>query len=164
MREIILNLGKVALIDTSDYVLLSTFNWFAQPNKNDTGYYAVANISYGHIIYMHRILLGAQEGDFVDHWDYDGLNNQRYNIRICTPQENAVRQRPRIDGTSNYKGVSWNTRTNRWVAGIRVSGTRVHLGYFDTELDAAIAYNLKAAELYPGLAYLNKVTNELFPY
>ena len=42
--------------------------------------------------------------------------------------------------TSQFPGVHWDKRENKWMVRIRLAGRRVHLGYFDVEKDAAEAY------------------------
>lgn len=44
-------------------------------------------------------------------------------------------------GKSLYRGVSWRERAHKWRSNIYVRGTKVELGYFVTELDAAKAYD-----------------------
>jgi AP2 domain len=46
---------------------------------------------------------------------------------------------------SKYHGVRWNREHNRWEARLRFDhGERIHIGYFNRELDAARAYNEEA--------------------
>ncbi len=47
---------------------------------------------------------------------------------------------------SEYLGVSWDTRYNGWRARINVSGMALDLGTFQSELDAAKAFNAAAAK------------------
>lgn len=59
---------------------------------------------------------------------------------------------PQTVGTSRYVGVSLKRGERRWRASI---GKHIHLGYFDTEEEAARAYDTKARELYGDAARLN---------
>ncbi len=43
-----------------------------------------------------------------------------------------LKSKTRSDNTSGIKGVSYNTRRNKWVAYIRFCGTNYFLGYHDT--------------------------------
>jgi len=46
----------------------------------------------------------------------------------------------RRDLSSRLKGVSWDTRSNKWRARSRDQGKQLHIGYYDNEEDAARAY------------------------
>jgi hypothetical protein len=48
---------------------------------------------------------------------------------------------------SRYRGVGFFKRTGKWKAEIKHKKQRYHLGYFETEHEAAVAYNNKAREL-----------------
>lgn len=102
--------------------------------------------------YLHRILLGARPDQEVDHIDGNTLDNRRENLRICTRQENAAaRKFPR--GTSGFRGVSYHC--GKWQASIRVDGTLVYLGRFDSAEDAARQYDDAALEAFGNFAKLN---------
>ncbi|MCP4900073.1 MAG: hypothetical protein GY906_24145 [bacterium] len=46
-----------------------------------------------------------------------------------------------MNGTSWYKGVSFNKARGKWHASIMVDYQSIHLGFFKTELEAARAYD-----------------------
>ena len=60
--------------------------------------------------------------------------------------------------TSRYKGVCFHRSNNKWKAYIAYQGKRYHLGYFETENDAAIAYNNAAIIYHKLFASLNIIT------
>ena len=90
---------------------------------------------------MHRLILGAKEGQCVDHINGDPLDNRKENIRICTLSQNSQNRRQRKDNTSGLKGVSWAKREKKWVSYIRSGGKHLWLGYFNDKNDAAKAYD-----------------------
>ena len=60
-------------------------------------------------------------------------------------------------GSSKYKGVSWYSSRNKWYSYIHFNYEKIHIGYFENEKEAALAYNKKAKELFGEYAYLNEV-------
>jgi len=101
-------------------------------------------------------LIGAKDGEFVDHVNGDPLDNRRSNLRICSQLENA-RNRKITDGSSQFKGVSKDIITGRLSSLIRVNGALKHLGVFDDEVDAAKCYNAAAVYYFGEFARLNPV-------
>jgi hypothetical protein len=160
MKEIPLTQGKVALVDDEDYEWLSQWKWLYVRSTNDLGYAArsqwLGNGKYK-TIFMHRAILGAQKGHKVDHWDVNGLNNQRHNLRLATDSQNTCNQRKHRDGKSHYKGVHWDKHAAKWRATIGWRGHWKHLGLFLNEEDAARAYNVGAREYHGEFARLNDV-------
>jgi group I intron endonuclease len=65
-------------------------------------------------------------------------------------------------GHSKYKGVSFDKRRNFWHSYINFDKKRFNIGCFKTELEAAIAYNEFAIEIYGIKAKLNMITKEEF--
>jgi len=86
----------------------------------------------------------------VDHIDRNKLNNRIDNLRISNNAQNNI-NRTGYNKTSKYKGVCWFKRNSKWRAYI---GGK-HIGLFDTEKEAAIAYNTMATKIYGEFAYLN---------
>lgn len=58
-------------------------------------------------------------------------------------------------GNSLYKGVWYNSDRNKYESYIGYKNSKIHLGRFDEEVDAAKAYNDKAKELFGEFAVLN---------
>ncbi len=77
--------GQVTVIDVSDLEKILALRWYAIPNIMG-GYYAASSGP----IYMHRFILDAPTGKYIDHINHDTLDNRRANLKLCTNQENNV--------------------------------------------------------------------------
>ncbi len=67
-------------------------------------------------------------------------NNYRPdNCRWATRTTQQRNRRPNVKGSSSFIGVSFTANTGKWKSGVKVDGKQIHLGYFKTEVEAAIA-------------------------
>ena len=151
IRYIALTKGKFAIVAAADYERLNRYKWTLS-EANGTCY--ARRQTRGRTILMHREVMHAPDGMMVDHIDRNGLNNHPRNLRLCTARQNAYNSIS-AHGTSQYKGVSWDIAAGKWRATINCQGQHYHLGLFDTEIEAARAYDQKARELFGQYAYLN---------
>lgn len=163
VRHITLTQGQVALVDDVDFDRLSQLTWWALWNKNSKTYYAItgwwdAQLKRDIHQSMHRLIMEVRDPqDHVDHEDHNGLNNQRDNLRVCSPMENNRNRRKIHNTTSIYKGVSRNRGRVNWRACIYVNRRGIYLGMFANEEQAALAYNVAAKQHFGSFAILNNV-------
>lgn len=155
-REIALASGERTLVSEEDYDLVSSLKWFRHWTKTTNTSYARA---YGgkdqKQICMHRLILQAPSGIYVDHINHNGLDNRRENLRLATRGQNSGNARPRTNKISKFKGVTWDRGSSRWRARIR-SNNQLHcLGRYASEEAAAIAYDAAALKYFGEFAYLN---------
>lgn len=157
IRTIPLTQGYSATVDDEDYAELSKYNWTIL--KTGGKVYAIRHLSgssNSHIL-MHRQILDLEDGVEVDHIDGDGLNNCRDNLRPATRSQNSWNRLYRPRGHSKYRGVYFKKREHKWVAQLTYNNRSIHIGYFKTEEEAALAWNKLAMEMYGEYARLNDV-------
>ena len=150
-RVIGISKGMYTLVDESDYAQLSRYKWYMMKGGRNRYAFRAAGKKQ---IKMHRQITRAPAGLVVDHIDNDGLNNRRSNLRLCTIKQNSRNARGR-KGTSEYKGVCWCKLCEKWQASIACDGRGKTIGFFEHEIDAALAYDEYARELFGEYAYLN---------
>lgn len=103
---------------------------------------------------MHRFVINAPSRKEVDHWDREGLNNQKYNLRLGTRSLNNGNSVGWNKQTSSqFKGVTWHKIAKKWM--VRVANR--YVGLFADEIDAATAYDKAAKNYYGEFALLNIV-------
>lgn len=151
--------GHVAVIDFDDHEKIRGMKWRAIKLRHGLYAACVRNKRY---LLLHRFLLDAARGQFIDHEDGDGLNNRRRNIRFCTRHQNGRGFRRKQPGASSqFIGVSLFLAAapgaKPWTAQIQIDGKKKHLGYFYTEQEAALAFNVAALALDPNFIHLNKI-------
>ena len=142
-------------IDDDEYERVSSYKW--SPYRIKGRWYVVATID-GRITYLHRFIMGLSHGDptQVDHINGNGLDCRKSNMRLVTNSQNAMnRTKIREQTNSRHKGVTWHSGNKRWLARITLNGKRRTLGYFADELQAALAYDKAAKELFGEYARTN---------
>jgi len=148
---------KFALVDDDDYEVLSKFKWQGHTNKAGATY---ASSLYGRHwkrsrLLMHRVITDCPKGKDVDHKNHDTLDNRKANLRVCTRSQN-IANRQKGSGRSQFKGVHWSRKENRWVASIKVLQKLIYLGQFKSELEAAKIYDTAARKHFGEFACTNQ--------
>jgi hypothetical protein len=154
IMEIKLTQGLSVIIDACDYEKVSQYKWHAEFLGNNNYCYARTKTKDGRIL-MHRLISGAKKGDIVDHANHLTLDNRRENIRICTRQQNAINRNSHKLSSSKYKGVHFEKETSKWSATIKTNNKSKRIGRFNTEEEAAIAYDQYARKIHGEFVCLN---------
>ncbi len=157
MTPIVLNNSSTtAFIDDDDMVTVSQFSWYEKVAPYTS--YAVSSHRKDGVkilLYLHRFVMRAPRGTMVDHIDGNGLMCCKYNLRFATSSENHRNQRKRR-GLYRYKGV--RLLRGRWEAYITVNHKTRFIGSFDTDIEAALAYNREALREFGEFAFINEIS------
>jgi hypothetical protein len=163
MIEVILsNSPLVALVDDEDWPRICSWTW----KLVGAGYVARKTTGPGRVcrcIYLARFLLGLDFGDprEAEHKNRIKIDCQKGNLRIATRIQNIANtgKRQPTKCSSIFRGVSFQAACvpHPWRAKLTNNGITHNLGYFLTEIEAAVAWNYKALECWGEFACLNPV-------
>ncbi len=146
--------GAVALFSAADLHVVEGYAWQRRPRGRTAYASRRGDAARGEpeTVFMHRAILGG-DAPHTDHRDGDGLDNRRGNIRGCTAAENLRNRRKQVRARVPFKGVSFFS--GKFVAAIKIDGTRLHLGRHPTPEAAARAYDRAALEHFGAFARTN---------
>jgi len=149
IRYIPLTKGLYAIVDAADYEWLSKYKWFTHGRGKKA---CAARNEKRRTITMHREIMQPPPGMFVDHINHNRKDNRRCNLRNCTPPQN-VRNRRVCGSKSGFIGVYAHGR--KWKVVVTCNGKRYRLCGFTDKIEAALARDRLARQLFGEFAYLN---------
>lgn len=153
MKRLELTQGLSAVVSDVDFAWVNQWKWHAV--KVGRTYYAARRIK-SHTRYLHQEIANRMGLCRVDHKNRDGLDNRRSQLRPASAAENAQNRRKRLQCSSRFKGV-WLRKSGRWGAAIMPNYRQIYLGEFESEVEAARAYDRAACQYYGRFAMLNNV-------
>ena len=132
-----------AMIDDADAFEVMKNKW----HLSHGGYAVIGRTG----MLLHRLVMNPTGNEQIDHRNGNRLDCRKSNLRRATMYENA---RNRAGTPGKLKGIR-RTATGRWAAHIGFNGSVQYLGTFDTDREAAIAYDDAARRLHGEFARLN---------
>jgi hypothetical protein len=81
----------------------------------------------------------------INHINFDRKDNRAENLEILTQREHSNLNHQ--SSSSKHVGVSWDSRSGKWRAGITIDGKLKHLGLFKNEKVASAVYQSKLETL-----------------
>lgn len=146
------NLGRVKSLPRNGTI--KTERYLIQ-KENGYGYLQVGLRNNGlKTKLVHRLVADAflnyiaKKGEIViDHIDNNKENNVLSNLQIITHRENISKIKR---GNSKYTGVHFSIYHNKYISQIKIDNKSYHLGVFDCELKAHLAYQNKLKEVENG--------------
>lgn len=150
MKRIKLTCAKnaYALIDDEDFKILSQFTWHF--NRYARAWWK----GHGTSMAMHRFILKFPDSE-IDHINGNKLDNRKSNLRLATRQENQYNSKLRKNNKSGFRGVHYHKILKKYKASISFKEKDYHLGFYETAIEAARAYDKKALEFGGRFAQLN---------
>lgn len=126
--RVTLKSGLVMLVDAQDAPLARRYAW-----RVNAGGYASRN-AHGddgrqHTELFHRTIVGAPRDAYVDHINWDKLDNRRCNLRLVTKSQNG--QNRRAAQPSSQTGIRGVQKCrDRYRARLKVMGKEIWLGTY----------------------------------
>lgn len=105
-----------------------------------------ATIVYDETLSRHKII-GEFKDEVIAANFYNHKTNTYTNQCEYISLEECEKARCKKEKKSKYSGVYWNRFRNKWIVDINHEGHTYRVGSFESEEDAAIAYNFRAIEL-----------------
>ncbi len=96
--------------------------------------------------YFHREVMGAEDGQIVDHINGNKLDNRKSNLRIASKSLNALNTK-KYKGSIPHRGVIFNKQAGKYQARITFNKKSHHLGFFTDPLEASATYINRQKEL-----------------
>lgn len=141
------------LIDIDNFEELNTYKWTIKTVGKYVYAYRTITVNNKKVsINMHRHIMKVENSKIlVDHINHNTLDNRKENLRLCDHSTNGMNRIVRKDSACKYLGVRYMKNRNKYTAQIQGK----HIGIFNTEVEAALAYDDKAKILFKEFANLN---------
>lgn len=149
--------SKPRIVTNINGVAYSKKERILKPGKDKKGYLYVAlyvDRKKSETVKVHILVAIAFLGHkrcgmklVVDHINYNVTDNRCENLQIITNRENISKDKYRKKPTSKYVGVYKYKHSKKYTARINRNGSYDHLGSFNNEYDAHLAYQKALSKL-----------------
>lgn len=139
------------IVTTKDYHnKLKNLNvsWYSVWDDDIQNYYVRCTLRDGNkpngkanykMFYLHRYLVDADDGIYVDHDNHNSLDNTQSNLKVTKGEQNTKnRNGKNKNNKSGYRNVFWNTKDEKWLVTLQIEGKQKCFGRFKfKDLDKA---------------------------
>ena len=158
MKKIPLTQGKFAIVDDEDFEFLTRWKWhFSVGTVVNRGKLKSGS---GAVCYMYQLIDKTPKGSSVVFLNNDRLDLRKKNLKRVKKTQGRFGSYTGLkyrNSSSVFKGVLWNKKLRKWQCFAKKDGKNKHLGLFEEEVDAAIAYNEFAIAEYGKDALINNI-------
>lgn len=156
MKQIVLTQGKKVIVDNDTYEKYGNIKFYAAKSKN---FFYARNNDLG---YLHNLVLGKPVSKRwqVKFKNGNTLNCRKNNLMFIRHSDNTQSKsklQKNRRKTSKYLGVS---HVNYYAARIKFDGKVLNIGKYRAEKEAALAYNIRARQLFGENAKVNILTKK----
>jgi hypothetical protein len=139
-------------LEDLERVKLFPYTWYAHYNKRRNVYIVSGNFGLTEEgrkrVLLSRWIMNPSEKLVVDHVNHNTLDNRRVNLRVITDAENHQNLKS-VNKNGIPRGVHQLKRSGKWAAYLTINNERIHLGKFNTMLEANEAAQLGRKFLMP---------------
>ena len=151
--------GGIVKLSDKDYTWAKNYTWHLTTQDYAETVWRKKNGKQGHLI-LHRGLLKrmgkkSSKAFNCDHINRLKLDCRRSNLRVVPTLVNSHNRGLNKNNTSGFKGVYWKKDRSTWASRIMYKYKHIHLGYYLTAKEAAIARDRKTLELLGRKTFFN---------
>lgn len=146
------------------------FSCIVDAHKNKAGDIAGLITEYGYVVInvcgkryrAHRIAWylfygwWPPKGFDIDHKNRIKTDNRICNLRLASRMQNSWNCNSHKHNTSGFRGVSWHSKYNKWVARLHINRKCVFYKMFDSFDDACSAIESQRNKIYGQFSGANK--------
>ena len=133
--------GEEVLIEYRDLHWFGRFKFYPCMGGGQAKYLKANLPDKSRTIELHRLIMGSPTDFEIDHINRNGLDNRRANLRIVTHQINQNNLPKRLNASSKFHGVTRDKTRKNWAVQVCFNGNIKTIGRFESEVEAAVAYN-----------------------
>lgn len=117
-----------AMVSADDVEIAKQVYW----RKTEYGYARGKNPTTGKDVLLHKFITQTTKETVIDHINRNKLDCRRKNMRIADSQINSFNRNAPRNSMTGYKGVSYDVRSGKFKAYIKIDRKQINLGLFDT--------------------------------